>query len=253
MNSSIILWLLGCFQPETAVNQADVDPSSLQNALPFTDPIPLIDIENTLRSKIPMTPQCPSIHTIDNLEIWQADCDLKDGHRLEGELRFEIDTATYTLEEDEPLKGRSENIVAESFHYSVDGETSLYLDGHIQFWSIDRLLRMEQVLNQCGLYGNVCEDPITYTDMVASIYPSDSPNYDVTVSGLILTNSPILIDGTWNINPTECPTEATSGIIAVQQTNRHDIILDGAISCDGCADWSVEGSSVGPFCSFSVE
>jgi hypothetical protein len=253
MNSSIIFWLVGCFQPETTVNPADVDASSLQNALPFTDPIPLIDIENTLRSKIPMSPQCPSIHTIDNLEIWQADCELRDGHRLEGELRFEIDTSPYLVEQGDTIKGRTENILAENFHYTIDGETTLYLDGHIQFWSIDRLLRMEQVLNQCGLYGDGCTEPISYTDMVASIYPSDSPSYDVTVSGLVLTDSPILIDGTWHIDPTACPTEASSGMIAVQHTNRHDIILDGAISCDGCADWSIEGSSVGPFCSFSVE
>lgn len=247
---ALLLLATACFQAETTEVDSAVDSSVLQRTVPLTNPLPLIDLEDSLRSKVPMTPHCPSIQTIENLEIWQGDCELKPGHRLEGELRFELDSTDAQAMD---RFGVFESITAENFHYTIDGETALFLDGQLQFWSIDRLLRMDSMLFSCGLLAEDCQEPMSYMDTVASIYPNDTPEYDLSVSGMILTDGPVMIDGTWHVDPQTCPTEPSEGILAIQQTERYDIRMDGADSCDGCAGWSTQGQLMGTFCNLPLE
>ena len=159
-----MLTTAACFQADTEELDTVVDSTVLQRTVPLTNPMPLIDLEDSLRANIPMTPQCPTIHTIDNLEIWQGDCELQPGHRLEGELRFEMDTDN----DPDSRFGSLERITAENLHYTIEDETVLFLDGQLQFWSIDRLLRMDSMIFSCGLLAEDCEDPMRYMDMVAS-------------------------------------------------------------------------------------
>ena len=46
---------LGCFQADTAEVDTVVDSAVLQRTVPLTNPMPLIDLEDSLRAKIPMT------------------------------------------------------------------------------------------------------------------------------------------------------------------------------------------------------
>ena len=245
----IMLTMGACFQADTEELDTVVDSSVLQRTVPLTNPMPLIDLEDSLRAKIPMTPNCPTIHTIDNLEIWQGDCELQPGHRLEGELRFEMDTDN----DPDSRFGSLERITAENLHYTIEDETVLFLDGQLQFWSIDRLLRMDSMIFSCGLLAEDCEDPMRYMDMVASLYPSDSPTYDLSVSGMIITDAPVMVDGTWHVDPNICPTEPSEGILAVQQTERYDMRMDGSTDCDGCATWKTQGRGTGTFCTLPLE
>ena len=171
------------------------------------------------------------------------------GHRLEGELRFEMDTDN----DPDSRFGSLERITAENLHYTIEDETVLFLDGQLQFWSIDRLLRMDSMIFSCGLLAEDCEDPMRYMDMVASLYPSDSPTYDLSVSGMIITDAPVMVDGTWHVDPSICPTEPSEGILAVQQTERYDMRMDGSTDCDGCATWKTQGSGTGTFCTLPLE
>ena len=52
---------------------------------------------------------------------------------------------------------------------------------------------------------------------------------------MIITDAPVMVDGTWHVDPSICPTEPSEGILAVQQTERYDMRMDGSTDCDGCA------------------
>ena len=91
---------------------------------------------------------------------------------------------------------------------------------------------------------------LTTVDLSYSIYPAGGypDTYDVTVSGVVSSGMQIAVEGAWSIDLASCPGEPTDGVFALQQSERHDLILDGAIDCDSCADWTVQGVSVTQFC-----
>ena len=91
--------------------------------------------------------------------------------------------------------------------------------------------------------------------MAASIYPYSSyPQvYDYSTSGSISSDPPIPFEGSWSMDSTECESEAMDGLFGILRDRRHDLVMDGARNCDGCADWSIQGSSVAQYCSPGLE
>jgi hypothetical protein len=236
MSLVILTWLTGCLQAPITDMDDTVDDSILHRVIPVIDPMPFIDLEMTLRDKIPLQSDCPNIQVLDGIEIWEGDCELFPGHRLEGEIRFEQDGEM------------SESIIADDFRYLVNDQTQLSLSGQMYFWTYDSLLRMESILSFCGMHNDQCHTEPYYADTIVSVYPIDSQEHDITLSGMLYFDDATTIDGTWHIDPETCPTEATNGLLAIQHTTRHDIVMDGSVACDGCSDWSNQGSSVGTYC-----
>ncbi len=147
-------------------------------------------------------------------------------------------------------------MAGEGLSVSRDGELELYFDGAIEIVEQDDLLLVEAAATWCSPDAPCGAEDLT-VDLSYSIYPAAGyPDaYDITVSGITIgtaTETPITVEGSWSINAEACATEPTNGAFALQRGERHDLGMDGALSCDDCAVWTVQGVDAPPYCGIDL-
>ncbi len=225
-------------EARTVAEQALID-----QALRAARPGPLLELADQLTT-LDSSASCPQLEVLEfaddgvpTRELWAGGCLLDDGTLVEGMLTIHhMDGERW--------------IAGDGFSMSQDGELELYLDGAIEAIEQDELLLVEAAAAWCGAPDAPCsEGPVT-VDLSYSIYPASGfPDaYDVTVSGVVAPGAPISVEGSWSVDVQTCPIEPTDGAFALQQERRHDLGLDGALQCDGCARWIVQGLAVPAYC-----
>jgi hypothetical protein len=210
----------------------------LDDVLAYTVPDGYLGLEDQLREQFSQDDLCPLLVEEDDSELWQGGCQTEDGTRIEGTLRVFND-------------GR---LSGDAFSVSAGNQLALYIDGTLEFSEFGDLLQFECIGFFCGIADDSCVDGPIQLDMAASIYPYSSyPQfYDYSASGSI-SSEPIPFEGSWSIDTMECEREAMDGLFGILRERRHDLVMDGARNCDGCADWSIQGSSVAYYCSPELE
>ena len=80
----------------------------------------------------------------------------------------------------------------------------------------------------------------------AAGFPED---YDATVSGTVATErASMTLDGAWSVDRGQCASEPVSGMLSIQRGEHHALTHDGALSCDGCVGWQVQGQDTNGLC-----
>ncbi|MEC7986538.1 MAG: hypothetical protein VX278_15335 [Myxococcota bacterium] len=213
----------------------------------YTDLDPIIRLENSLTYFLSQDPQCPLLSYEDTNKVWHGNCETVLGYSIEGTLRS-IPTG---------------GVEGDGFSISQRDKQLLYLNGILALTEYGSLLQIDLIGQGCGLYGfskenseryllhpNDCSLGNAHFSLRASIYPfSEYPEeYDTTLYGSIFQQeTPLLLDGYWN-SSAQCFGEPMTGILSVQQEQKHRLTLDGEKNCDGCALWTNQGESLGSFC-----
>ena len=250
-----LLLLLAC---ETVSTVAPDEPAAdlvlVEQALDAVRPGPLLALTDriTALEVIDTTTEtvgCPQIDVLEIdadgapvRELWTGGCTTPDGLRLDGMVEI------HTTE-------RGQWLASSGLTVSRDGELELYFDGAIETIEQDELLLIEASATWCSPEAP-CSDESLTVDLTYSIYPAAGyPDaYDITVSGIATAASdvPITVEGSWSIHAETCTREPTNGAFALQRGERHDLGMDGALSCDGCAAWTVQGLDVPPYCGLDL-
>ena len=249
------LLLLACDPSSTAaLDEPAADPVLVEQALDAVRPGPLLALTERITTlgaadAAAETASCPRIDVIEIdedgvpvRELWTGGCTSSDGMRLDGMVEI------HTTDRGQWLAGSGLTV-------SRDGELELYFDGAIETIEQDELLLIEAAATWCSPEAPCSEESLT-VDLTYSIYPAAGyPDaYDITVSGIATSASdaPITVDGSWSVNAEACTREPTNGAVALQRGERHDLGMDGALSCDGCAAWTVQGLDVPPYCGLDL-
>ena len=115
---------------------------------------------------------------------------------------------------------------------------------------------LEAAASLCGLESWECTDGVLGVDLSFSVYPAQGfpHDYDTTVSGVIATNStPVTVDGAWSTDTSRCEIEAANGMFTVSQGEHHALTLNGALACDGCGEWQVQGQPTPGLCGLTAQ
>ena len=245
-----MLLLLACDPaPQVAIDTPAVDAGLVQQALEAARPGPLLAFSEQLSGLVSADGgACPRVDTLEVdaegvpvRELWIGGCTTTDGARIEGFVEV------HHVETDH---GSERWLAGEGFSVTRGDELELYLDGAIESVEQDELLLIEAAATWCGGVEAPCADEAVTVDLTYSIYPAAGypDTYDITVSGVVAPDAPISVEGSWSVNMESCATEPTNGAFALQRGERHDLGMDGALSCDGCATWNVQGLDAPPFC-----
>jgi hypothetical protein len=253
MQSLFLLVVVACGQaPETVLVH---DASVVEEALAATRPEALVElVEHTAAytslDSGSLDAGCPMLSVSgvpdgddEQTETWLGGCAVPGGESAEGVLRrFSGEDGAW--------------IAAEDFILRRGGEVIFELRGSIELYEENDLLNVAVAGSLCGGPTWSCEDGPVTLDLAYSIYPlSNFPRtYDATVSGVVAAggSAPIAIDGVWSVDEAACATEPASGTIALRRSERQALELDGQTSCDGCADWLVQGIDAGPYCGLAL-
>ncbi|MFT4975771.1 MAG: hypothetical protein ACI8S6_001664 [Myxococcota bacterium] len=236
-----VLLLVGC-GPDPAQHVAP-NSTVVEQAIRTARPGPLLELPALLRDLVPAEGGCPHVEVLEatdavpTRELWTGGCQLSDGTLIDGALEL--------VERDD-----EQWLAGDAFTVSRGGELELYLDGTIEAVEQQQLLLLDAAATWCGGDAAPCADGLVTVDLSYSIYPADGyPDaYDVTVTGVVAPGAPIAVEGSWSVDLSTCPGEPTDGVFALRQGERHDLTLDGAVDCDACADWTVQGIPVTDYC-----
>ena len=240
---AVIILLSGC---ETEPTELVVPNSAIvEQAIYIARPEPNLDLPILLRELAENSTGCPQVEVLEHGSdghpparvLLTGGCIRPDGAVVDGSL-------VHVEREDEQW------FDGDGFVISRDNERELFFDGTLETSEHQDLLLVDISAAWCGGSAVPCADSPVTVDLSYSIYPAGGyPDaYDVTVSGVVSSGTQIAVEGAWSIDLASCPGEPTDGVFALQQGERHDLILDGAIDCDSCADWTVQGVSVTEFC-----
>jgi hypothetical protein len=244
------LLLIACDPTPGITADAPVaDPALVEQALDAARPGPILALADRIASLATAEGTCPRIDVLEvddegtpTRELWSGGCTTLDGARIEGFVEI------HTTESGQWMAG-------EGLSVSRDGGVELYLDGAIETIEQDELLLIDAAATWCSPEAP-CEDTTLTVDLSYSIYPAAGyPDaYDITVSGITIgaSDAPITVEGSWSINAEACATEPTNGAFSLQRGERHDLGMDGALSCDDCAAWTVQGLDVAPYCGIDL-
>ena len=254
------LLLLACDPVSQVVpDEPGADPVLVEQALNAVRPGPILVLTDHITALEPVglegdsdgsMPVCPRINVLEAdaegvpvRELWTGGCTTTDGARIDGFIEI------HTTDHGQWMAG-------EGFSVSREGELELYFDGAIESIEQDELLLIEAAATWCSPEAP-CTDEIITVDLTYSIYPAAGyPDvYDITVSGITTgaaPETPITVEGSWSINAEACAMEPTNGAFALQRGERHDLGMDGALSCDGCAAWTVQGLDVPAYCGIDL-
>ena len=268
-----ILMLLACDPlPSMVVDQPLAEPELVQQALDASRPGPILALQDRIGALAPIVPEalevaiealeegiesevltCPRVDVleVDALgapvrELWTGGCTLPDGAQLDGFVEI------HSTDTEQWMAG-------EGLSITRDGELELYFDGAIEAVEQDELLLIEAAATWCGGPEAPCADAeeilsLVTVDLTYSIYPAAGyPDaYDITVRGVVSPDAPIAVEGSWSVNLDTCAMEPTDGAFALQRGERHDLGMDGALSCDGCVAWTVQGLDAPPYCGIEL-
>lgn len=225
------------------------DGEVVSRAVRTVQPGPILALPDLIEDILDADDACPVLavmeHGDDGLgttrELWTGGCQLSDGTVVDGVLEW--------VAQPDGLW-----IAGEGFSITRDGTQELYVDGTLEIIEQQDLLLVDADATWCGHSAFPCDgDPLT-VDLRYSIYPAHQyPEiYDVTVSGVVAPGAPIAVEGSWRVDQRICATEPMDGVFALDDGQRHDLTLDGAVACDACAEWVVQGRAVSPFCDVAL-
>ncbi|MDP6932309.1 MAG: hypothetical protein QGG40_05300 [Myxococcota bacterium] len=234
-----ILALTACGLDESVDADVSPDPSLLRDALDASSPEPYLALVDDLETYLPVVEHCPRIVVDGTSEHWEGGCALDEGLRLEGALQlFETDAETW--------------LAADGFTLWDGDRQKLYLDGAIEITREGDLWFLDVAASSCGgPQGDCLDGPLT-VDLSWTLYPMTGfpEAYDASVTGVVgdAEDAPISVEGAWSVDVDTCDSEPASGTFSVRQGDLHALELDGANTCDTCADWTVQGLEVARFC-----
>ena len=225
--SSIFILLTSCAQQP--VEQETLDESDIALAFEYVQPQPLLELEKQLRYWLKKSPCTPLQTTQNHIEQWSC----KGGQNLQIEGSISMHSSTW--------------IRGENFEVSQYGEMIFFFDGELEFMEHAELLQLNIAGQLCGLHQQDCDVQLHHLDMVASIYPFSAypQNYDISVKGSFDGRT---FDGSWMYRGNRCTSEATDGIFGFHHPQPQDLLMDGELRCDGCMEWSVQGSTRASYC-----
>jgi len=239
------LFIIACdpIDPQTP----EPDGQLVEQTLRIARPGPMMRLPDHLLQIRELDETCPTIEVLEfapdgtpTRERWGGGCEMADGTLVDGELEWE--------------EGDGEQWLAgEAFTLRRGDEEELIFDGVLEIIEQDELLLVETAATWCG-GETACQDGAVVVDLSYSIYPADTypEDYDITMSGVVTGSqhdgAPIKVEGSWSVHENVCADEPTDGVFALRQLERHDLTLDGALTCDGCASWIVQGLSVPDYC-----
>ena len=218
-----------------AVQQAEtrvLDSQPLSDAITFSDPSPLVNLEDTLKSYTDS--DCPAVEFNDGMETWSGGCETEAGLQIDGQLKMVS----------------NQWIAANDFMVRENGKTLLMIDGGLEKIIVGDLLQLDFTGDLCGIHADDCASGLVQLELNASIYPlSDYPGeHDISVHGFINGDDTIGFDGSWSRDESSCNSEAADGVFGIWQNERHDLVFNGSVNCDACAEWRVQGSTAADYC-----
>jgi hypothetical protein len=223
----------------------DLDSASddVEVALTAADPEPLIAL--LAGPGLDIVDGCPTVERLASAEgvreLWTGDCIQTDGTFISGRL--------------ERFEGASTGWVSgEGFGIYRNGRMEMFIDGAVSLSGEGGLWLVDATATTCSASGWNCADGTVSVDLAFTVFPTEGyPSaYEVTVSGVVASDaSPIVIDGAWSIDRETCGVEPTGGMIAIQRGVHQTLQLDGAVACDACADWVLQGRPVSAYCATS--
>lgn len=239
-----IIVLAGCNEAvEPGAFAEEANPQPMTEVVRAIQPAPLVELVEQTAALMGAGTDCPRVTVLDSKEDetherWDGGCTSIDGIVFEGVLeRFDgPDTAWLT---------------GHNFRLEQNGQLVFGLDGAIEITAIDSLWLVDAAASVCGLRNWSCSEGFLGLDLTSTIFPAASfpENYDITVSGAVATDANTLtLDGAWSVDQSICELEPTSGMLSVRLGEHHAIELDGAIACDGCASWQVQGQPAPGLC-----
>jgi hypothetical protein len=239
-----IIVLAGCNEAiEPGAYAEDADPQPMSEVVRAIQPAPLVELVEHTAMVVGTEADCPRVTVLESKadeihERWEGGCTLADGSSIEGVLeRFDgPDTAWLT---------------GHSFRLEKNGRTTFGLDGAIEITAVDSLWLVDVAASVCGLRHWGCSEGFLGLDLTSTIFPAETfpENYDITVSGAVATDrNTLTLDGAWSVDQSICEVEPTSGMLSIRMGEHHAIELDGAIACDGCASWQVQGQPTPGLC-----
>ena len=241
----LLLALGGC----TSAVPAAVAPdgSAVEQALRAAQPGPLLELPSLLDALLPPEDDCllPEILAVDEQgipvrEAWSGTCRV-------GDLLIEGALERLDRPDEQWLAGENFSISRVTAQGTVQ---EVFLDGAVEVVEQEDLLLVDASATWCGGPDAPCDDGPVTVDLSFSLFPADGyPDaYDVTVSGVVARQVPIMVEGSWTTDLAACDREPTDGVFALRRGDRHDLILDGAERCDACATWTVQGLDAPAFC-----
>ena len=250
-----VLLLIACdpisqIAAETLYADSAADSAMVEQALDAVRPGPILALTDRIAALTALGGACPRVDVLEQdaegepvREVWSGGCSTADGAQIEGFVEV------HSTE-------RGQWMAGEALSVSRDGGLELYFDGAIETVEQDDLLLIEAAATWCSPEAPCGTEDLT-VDLSYSIYPAAGyPDvYDITVSGITIgaaTETPITVEGAWSINAEACATEPTNGAFALQRGERHDLGMDGALSCDDCAVWTVQGVDAPPYCGIDL-
>lgn len=240
---SLPLALIACGSPTKVEPAAVLDPSPALEASAAVQLDALIGLVEQPMSGFPTSPECPSITPLlDDAEVLHeriiGDCELPNGHLLSGSLeRYDGPDGTW--------------LIGSDFQVVDDDQLIFGLDGAIEITPTGSLWLVDAAAALCGTHDWSCTDGVLALDLSYTVFPAEGypADYDATVSGTVVTErASMTLDGAWSVNIAQCPLEPLTGMLSIQQGEHHAITHDGALACDGCAGWQVQGRATDGLC-----
>lgn len=239
-----IIVLVGCNEAiESGAYPEDVNPQPISEVVQAVQPQPLVELVEHTARVVGTEAECPIVTVLESKEgeiheRWEGGCTLADGSAIQGTLeRFDGPDTTW--------------LTGQNFRIERNGQTAFGFDGAIEITALDSLWLVDAAASVCGLRHWECSEGFLGLDLTSTIFPAASfpENYDITVSGAVATDrNTLTLDGAWSVDQSICEIEPTSGMLSVRLGEHHAIELDGAIACDGCASWQVQGQPTPGLC-----
>ena len=237
------LALFGCGTNAGLSEPITADPTAAIEASAAIQLDGLIALAEQPTAVISVDAQCPRVTKLqenDNtLHVrLEGDCTTTTGMQVSGHLEhYEASDALWLIGSDFQI---------------ADGDTLVFgLDGAIEITPSGSLWLVDVAAAMCGTQSWSCQDGVLALDLSYTIFPSAGfpDDYDTTVSGTVATaRASMTLDGAWSIDRDQCASEPVSGMLSIQRGEHHAITHDGALTCDGCVRWQVQGQETDGLC-----
>ena len=237
------LILSGCGVSASVGTEVELDSTPVKESVRAVQPGPLLDLVHQTDAVIGTEADCPRIEAIvtdadTRHERWFGGCTLEDGTEVLGTIeRFSGPDHAW--------------ITGTDFRLAQNGDVVFGFDGAIEVTEVDALWLVDVSASICGTEDWSCTEGLLGMDLTSTIFPASGfpDNYNITVSGAVATDrSTMTVDGAWTVDHDSCAVEPTDGSLTIRQGSLHALTLDGAIACDACGEWEVQGQPTPGLC-----
>ena len=237
------LTLLGCGTTADLSEPTVADPTAAIEASAAIQLDGLVALAEQPAAVLPVDAGCPKLTKLQEDDTalhgrLDGDCTTTAGIRFSGHLEhYEGPDALWLIGSDFQV---------------VDGDVLVFgLDGAIEITPSGSLWLVDVAAAMCGTQSWACEDGVLALDLSYTIFPAAGfpEDYDATVSGTVATErASMTLDGAWSVDRGQCASEPVSGMLSIQRGEHHALTHDGALSCDGCVGWQVQGQDTDGLC-----